>query len=122
MDENLDAGDVEQALAGYSMPDGANQAIVDSYTESASQLISRAIQLFFSSSVYDELDQVYLAGGVAKLGGLTDLLEQKIGVPVTVADPFCDGALQMSPKIDGEKLKSLAPSMLVACGLAMREY
>ena len=59
-------------------------------------------------------------GGNANIPGLAKVLQQKLGYRVTTANPF----LQMgfSPQIDIKKIESDAPSLLVACGLAMRSF
>lgn len=64
------------------------------------------------------IESVLFCGGTANLPGLTEFITSKVGVEVQLADPF-------SQLIYDEKLisslKKLAPSFVVAVGLAMRE-
>jgi len=75
---------------------------------------------FFSSSQFNEIDHILLAGGNANIPGLAKLLQQKLGYRVTIANPF----LQMgfSSKIDIKRIESDASSLMVACGLALRSF
>ena len=73
-----------------------------------------------SSSQFNEIDHILLAGGNANIPGLAKLLQQKLGYRVTIANPF----LQMgfSPQIDIKKIENDASSLMVACGLALRSF
>ena len=51
---------------------------------------------------------------------LDRLIQQKIGTPTLVANPFADMAL--SSKVNAGALASDAPALLIACGLAMRSF
>jgi len=67
------------------------------------------------------VDHILLAGGVAAIEGLADLVQESLSTPVTVANPF--EGLQVGSKVNETMLKNDAPSLLIACGLAMRgEY
>ena len=79
------------------------------------------LQFFFSSSHYTEVDHILLAGGVAAIEGLSDLVQESLSTPVTVANPFLH--LTISSKVNKAMLENDAPSLMIACGLAMRgEY
>ena len=85
------------------------------------QQVSQTLQFFFSSSHYNEVDHILLAGGVAAIEGLADLVQEGLSTPVTVANPF--EGLQVGSKVNETMLRNDAPSLMIACGLAMRgEY
>jgi type IV pilus assembly protein PilM len=88
--------------------------------EAVVQQAARSLQFFFSSSQFNEIDHILLAGGNANIPGLAKLLQQKLGYRVTIANPF----LQMgfSPQIDIKKIENDASSLMVACGLALRSF
>ena len=90
------------------------------FLDAVVQQAARSLQFFFSSSQFNEIDHILLAGGNANIPGLQKLMQQKLGYRVTVANPF----LQMgfSPQIDLRKIENDAPSLLVACGLALRSF
>ncbi|RZV50591.1 MAG: pilus assembly protein PilM, partial [Pseudomonadales bacterium] len=90
------------------------------FQEAVIQQVSRSLQFFFSSSQHDEVDRVLLAGGVAAMDGLAGLVQEKLGKPTSVANPFIN--MDISPKVDAEALNNDAPSLMIACGLAMRSF
>jgi len=50
--------------------------------------IARALQFFFTSSQYNEIDYIVLAGGSAVLPGLDDAVATRTQVSTMVANPF----------------------------------
>lgn len=109
-----------RAKKSRSLPDDYDVEVLGPYLEAVVQQAARSLQFFFSSSQFNEIDHVLLAGGNANIPGLAKLLQQKLGYRVTVANPF----LQMgfSPQIDIKKIENDASSLMVACGLAMRSF
>jgi len=61
-----------------------------------------------------------LAGGTAALPGLAQLVQEKIGTPAVVANPFVN--MTLGQKVNAQALANDAPSLLIACGLAMRSF
>jgi type IV pilus assembly protein PilM len=60
-----------------------------------------------------------LSGGCARIKGLDQLLSQRLGLPVEVADPFRN--IHYSGKLfDPEYLQEMGPVAAVGVGLAMR--
>lgn len=101
-----------------SLPDDFETEVLDPFLEAMVQQAARSLQFFFSSSQYNEIDHILLAGGTANIPGLAKLLQQKLGYRVTTVNPF----LQMgfSPQIDIKRIEKDASSLMVACGLALR--
>ena len=52
--------------------------------------------------------------------GLPELVQEKLGTPATVANPFAD--MTISPRVNAVALSSDAPAMMIACGLALRSF
>lgn len=52
--------------------------------------------------------------------GLDRLIEQRLGTPTQVANPFSDMAL--NSKVNAGALASDAPALMIACGLALRSF
>ncbi|MDM1249035.1 pilus assembly protein PilM [Acinetobacter sichuanensis] len=109
-----------RAKKDRTLPDDYETEVLIPFLEAVVQQAARSLQFFFSSSQFNEIDHILLAGGNANIPGLAKLLQQKLGYRVTVANPF----LQMgfSPQIDLKKIENDAPSLMVACGLAMRSF
>jgi len=82
------------------------------------QQINQILQFFFSSSHYNEVDNIILAGGVAAIDGLVELVQEHSSTPTMVANPFKE--LETSSKVNKAMLNNDAPGLLIACGLAMR--
>jgi type IV pilus assembly protein PilM len=78
----------------------------------------RGLQFFYSSSRHDKVDGIMLCGGCAQIQGIDELLANKVNLPVDIANPFSNMAL--SPKLKAQTLALDAPSLMVACGLALR--
>lgn len=116
----LSSDEAERAKKSHVLPDDYNVEVLEPYLEAVVQQAARSLQFFFSSSQFNEIDHILLAGGNSNISGLAKLLQQKLGYRVTVANPF----LQMgfSSKIDLKKIENDAPSLLVACGLALRSF
>ena len=116
----LSVEEAERAKRTNALPDDYETEILSSFLEAVIQQASRALQFFFSSSQYNEIDHILLSGGTANLPGLPKLIQQKLGYRVTVANPFLH--MSFAPRVDVKKIESDAASLLVACGLALRSF
>lgn len=114
----LSAAEAEAAMKRGVLPEEYELEILAPFKETVVQQVSQTLQFFFSSSHYNEVDHILLAGGVAAIEGLADLVQESLSTPVTVANPF--ESLQVGSKVNESMLKNDAPSLLIACGLAMR--
>ena len=102
------------------LPDNYVTEVLEPFKEAMAQQVSRSLQFFFSSSQYNAVDQIVLAGGSASIPGVDELIEGKLGVPTTIANPFADMAL--SSRVKPQALSNDAPAMMIACGLALRSF
>ncbi len=102
------------------LPEDYESEVLPHYLDAVVQQIIRCLQFFFSSSQYNHVDRIILAGGTASIAGLRQMVEDKVGAPTTVADPLVDVAV--SPGISPAKLYEDAPALMVAIGLALRSF
>jgi type IV pilus assembly protein PilM len=102
------------------LPEDYATEVLAPFKESLVQYITRSLQFFYSSSHFNYVDQLFLAGGVSALEGLVDEVEQVIGLPTAVANPFAN--MQLHKSINPTALATDAPAMLLAVGLAMRSF
>lgn len=102
------------------LPDDYDSEVLLPFKQAVVQQVSRSLQFFFAAGQFSEVDCILLAGGTASLAGLDRLIEQKIGTPCVVANPFADMAL--ASKVNAAALASDAPALMIACGLAMRSF
>ena len=103
-----------------SLPDNYVPEVLNPFKEAMAQQVSRSLQFFFSSSQYNSVDHIVLAGGCASILGIDELIEAKLGTPTSVANPFA--SMSLSSKIKAQSLSADAPSLMIACGLAMRGF
>lgn len=102
------------------LPDDYEEEVLQPFKEAVLQQVTRSLQFFFSSSQYDDVDYIVLAGGTASIEGLADMIENKLGTPTLIANPFVD--MSLSNRVDADALSNDAPAMMIACGLAMRSF
>lgn len=102
------------------LPDNYITDILDPFKNAMVQQIARSLQFFVSSSANRGIDSIVLAGGCSSIPGLEKLVEQSLGIPAYVANPFINMAL--SNRVKPQNLSSDAPAMMIACGLALRSF
>ena len=102
------------------LPDDYDSEVLTPFREAVVQQVARALQFFFGASQYNAVDYVVLAGGTASIQGLTEMVEEKTGTPTLVANPFADMAV--GSRVNASSLSNDAPSLMIACGLAMRSF
>jgi type IV pilus assembly protein PilM len=102
------------------LPDNYQTDVLRPFMEAMCQEIMRALQFFYSSSPFNNVDQLLLAGGCAQIPGIDELVAARIGVPSMVANPFA--SMSISSRIKPQLLSNDAPSLMIACGLALRSF
>ncbi|HEB59585.1 MAG TPA: pilus assembly protein PilM [Gammaproteobacteria bacterium] len=102
------------------LPDNYVPEVLEPFKEAMAQQVSRSLQFFFSSSQYNTVDHIVLAGGSAMLPGIDEMIANKLGVTTTVANPFAD--MTIASRVKAQSLSNDAPALMIACGLAMRSF
>ncbi len=102
------------------LPDNYEMEVLQPFKEAATQQVQRCLQLFFSSTSYNDVDHLLLAGGSASIAGLAQLVQDKLGRPVSVANPFVN--MSISSRVNAAALSMDAPALMIACGLALRSF
>lgn len=102
------------------LPDDYAGEVLRPFREALVQQVSRSLHFFFASGQYSAVDHILLAGGTASIPGLDRLIEQQLGTPTQVANPF--GEMTLGSKVNGAALASDAPALMIACGLALRSF
>ena len=110
--------EAENAKRTGGLPDDFEAEVLRPFMENLSMEVQRALQFFFTSTSYSQVDHILLAGGSAVIPGLDEVVHTRTQVPTMVANPFA--AMQTSQRIQLKRLIQDAPSLIVACGLAMR--
>jgi type IV pilus assembly protein PilM len=101
-------------------PDNYATEILHPFVMMMAQEVARALQFFFTSTPHNEVHHIILAGGAVLAPGAVDSIREQTGVNTLLADPFAGMAI--SPRLRAKQLATDAPSLLVACGLALRKF
>ena len=117
---NLSPDEAESAKKNQGLPENYDADVLQPFMETLALEVTRALQFFFTSTSYSQVDQVILAGGCALLPGLDELVAKRAGVATLIANPFA--SMRASERIRPRQLALDAPMLLVACGLALRSF
>src|SRR5947199_7029710 len=117
---NLSPEEAESAKKNQGLPENYDSDVLQPFMETLALEITRALQFFFTSTSYNQVDQIVLAGGCSLLPGLDELVSKRAGVGTMVANPFAN--MQASERIRPRQLALDAPMLMIATGLAMRSF
>ncbi len=116
----LSVDEVEQALRLGEISQEVQEAMVQPFRFTIAQQVSRALQFFYSSGVQHQLTKIYVCGGATAIDGLVEILTDELGVPASLANPFVQ--MDIGPRVNRERLLKDTPSLVKACGLALRSF
>jgi hypothetical protein len=77
---NLSPEEAESAKKNQGLPENYDADVLTPFMETLALEITRALQFFFTSTSYNQVDQLVLAGGCAQLPGLDELVAKRAGV------------------------------------------
>jgi type IV pilus assembly protein PilM len=100
------------------LPESYEVEVLEPFKEAMVQQVSRLLQFFYAGSEFNRVDQVILAGGCASIAGIAEMVEEQLGVLTMVANPLAN--MSLSNRVQAQALAQDAPSLMIACGLAMR--
>ena len=107
---------------GLSLPRAdqeKSRAAAESLREAVCQELTRALQLFATSTQHAGVAHVYIAGSAHVMGpDLADFVQGRVGVGVSMPDPLAGMDLPSS----ATRLNEDSPAWLIACGLALRSF
>jgi type IV pilus assembly protein PilM len=113
--------DAARAKKENNLPEDYVRQVLEPFKSLMAATVTRALQFFFSTSTqYQSIDHILLAGGCASIQGVDAMIESDTDTATTIANPFVD--MILGSKVPIHALINDAPSMLIACGLAMRSF
>jgi type IV pilus assembly protein PilM len=112
--------EAEAAKKTNALPENYEAEILRPFMDSLALEVSRALQFFFTSTQFNQVNHIVLAGGCAVIAGLDEVVAARTQVNTVVANPFA--GMAPSTRIRPKSLVADAPSLLVACGLALRRF
>jgi len=96
------------------------QNVLKIASESLAAEIGNSLDFFQSTTTYEKIGKLYLSGGGSKITDFDMTLQQHIGVPVEIVNPF--KRVEYSGRnFDLEYLREIGPIMAVGVGLASRK-
>jgi type IV pilus assembly protein PilM len=114
---------LEQAAFMQAQPDFISDyeiKILESFKENILIQIKRALQFFYSTSQGQFVNHILLAGGGAKLPGLLSLVQSRLGIAISIANPFT--YMAFGKNVYADAINTDAPTLMVSCGLALRTF
>ena len=119
---HIDYDEAERIKVG-SKADVSSQSAIQNVLKTASESlaieIGNSLDFFQSTTTYEKVSKLYLSGGGSKIKDFDIVLQQQIGIPVEVVNPF--KRVEYSGKnFDLEYLREIGPIMAVGVGLASR--
>ena len=112
--------DAEVAKRAGNLPDGYEAELLNPFMENMALEVSRALQFFFTSTQYNKVDHIVLAGGCAVIPGIDEVVATRTQVNTLIANPFAN--MLVSDRVRAKNLLADSSSLMVACGLALRRF
>jgi type IV pilus assembly protein PilM len=116
----LSPEEAEAAKRAGGLPENYESDVLQPFMDMMGLEVARALQFFFTSTQHNQIHHVVLSGGCAAIPGADETVGKRVQVNTIVANPFVN--MQLSSKIRPKSLTQDAPSLMVACGLAMRRF
>ncbi len=117
---SLSIEEAEIKKRSSNLPDDYVARVLKPFLNDAAQLAERSLQFFYTSTTYNRVDQLFLAGGCAALPGLADSIIHATQAPAVLFAPHTN--FSVHSRINERQLSRDAASLTVAFGLAMRAF
>ncbi|PPC92665.1 MAG: pilus assembly protein PilM [Methylotenera sp.] len=114
----LSLEEAEIAKRKGGLPESYENEVLQPFIQSLAMEVARALQFFTSSTQYNRVDHIVLAGGCGAIPAIDVMVQDRTQVNTVVANPF--NKMAIGSKIKQQQALIDAPALLIACGLAMR--
>ena len=112
--------DAELAKRAGNLPEGYEAELLAPFMENLALEVSRALQFFFTSTQFNQVDHIVLAGGCAVIPGIDEIVATRTQVNTLIANPFAN--MVLSERVRARTLLADSSALMVACGLALRRF
>ena len=113
--------DAERVKKGESV-EGVDPLALDSVIENVSSEIAseitRSFGYFKTASGNESIDKIMLSGGSSKIKNLNSFLQERLEIPVEIANPF--RKIEIPSEFDSDYIRDITPIAAVAVGLGIR--
>lgn len=114
----LSLEEAEIAKRKGGLPESYENEVLQPFMQSMSTEVARALQFFTSSTQFNRVDHIVLAGGCAAIPAVDVMVQERTQVNTIIANPF--QSMSLSSKVKQQQATTDAPALIIACGLAMR--
>ncbi len=114
----LSVEEAEIAKRKGGLPESYDNEVLQPFMQSMSTEVARALQFFTSSTQYNRVDHILLAGGCAAIPAIDVMVQDRTQVNTIVANPF--QSMSLGSRVKQQQVAIDAPALIIACGLAMR--
>jgi type IV pilus assembly protein PilM len=104
----------------HNLPEKYDTELLRPFLEAMALELSRALQFFFTSTQFNQINHIVLAGGCAVIPGADEVVASRTQISTIIANPFAE--MLLSERVRGKSLATDASSLMVACGLALRRF
>ncbi len=94
--------------------------LLESFKTNMTQEISRIVQTYYSSHKSDKLSHLLITGGGSSIPNIIKPIYTKVGGHVSIVNPMA--SMSISSRINKAALMKDAPTLMTACGLALRSF
>jgi type IV pilus assembly protein PilM len=114
----LSLEEAEIAKRKGGLPESYDSEVLQPFMQTLAMEVARALQFFTSSTQYNRIDHIVLAGGCAAIPAIDVVVQDRTQVHTIVANPF--HSMTINTRLKQQQVATDAPALLIACGLAMR--
>jgi type IV pilus assembly protein PilM len=114
--------EAERMKVSGDAPDQAKlRDTISRVNETLAMEMRRSLDFYNTTAGEGKINNVYISGGGAKTPMLVEAVQQRLGLPVEIINPFCN--IKYNEKeFDQEYLNEIGPLVTVAVGLATRRF
>ena len=116
----LSPEEAEAAKRAGGLPDNYESDVLQPFLDMMGLEVARALQFFFTSTQHSQINHIVLSGGCGAIPGADEAVGKRVQVSTIVGNPFIN--MTLASRIRAKALTQDAPSLMVACGLAMRRF
>ena len=109
-----------EVIKNNKLSDPVSLSIIANFITAMINELQHTQTQYNSANASGVIDCIFLAGGCGLLPHVKDDLERSLAIPVFIINPFEEMTLEDS--IDKKSLYSIAPTLVIACGLAIRSF
>src|SRR5260370_27796596 len=89
-DYKLSPEEAESEKKSAGLHENYDVDVLQPFMETLALEVTRALQFFFTSTSYNQVDQIVLSGGCALVPGLDELVAKRAGANTIVGNPFAN--------------------------------